>query len=113
MSAVLKDLPQLAAMRESDLDAVLAIEKAVYTHPWMLGNFADSLRSGYTCRTWRADGALVARWRPPPRVRGAARATVALRSPRVAAWWVWRARRLVASKGRCWRGGSLQMRCDG
>lgn len=34
MSAVLKDLPQLAAMREADLDAVLAIEKAAYTHPW-------------------------------------------------------------------------------
>ena len=59
MSAVLKDLPQLAAMREDDLDAVLAIEQAVYTHPWTRGNFTDSLRSGYACRTWRADAALV------------------------------------------------------
>jgi ribosomal-protein-alanine N-acetyltransferase len=59
MSAVLKDVPQLAAMRESDLDQVLAIEKAVYSHPWTRGNFADSLRSGYACRTWRAGGALV------------------------------------------------------
>lgn len=59
MSAVLKDHPRLAAMRETDLDEVLAIEKAVYSHPWTRGNFADSLRSGYACRTWRADGALI------------------------------------------------------
>ena len=59
MSAVLKDVPQLAAMREADLDEVLAIEKAVYSHPWTRGNFADSLRSGYACRTWRAGGVLV------------------------------------------------------
>ncbi|HSG75992.1 MAG TPA: ribosomal protein S18-alanine N-acetyltransferase [Burkholderiales bacterium] len=59
MSAVLKDLPRLAAMRETDLDEVLAIEKAVYSHPWTRGNFADSLCSGYACRTWRAGGALI------------------------------------------------------
>jgi ribosomal-protein-alanine N-acetyltransferase len=59
MSAVLKHLPRLAAMHDADLDEVLAIEKAVYTHPWTRGNFADSLRSGYACRTWRTDGVLV------------------------------------------------------
>jgi ribosomal-protein-alanine N-acetyltransferase len=53
MSAVLKDEPHLAAMTEADLDEVLAIERAVYTHPWTRGNFADSLRSAYACRTWR------------------------------------------------------------
>ena len=53
MSAVLKDEPQLAAMREADLDEVLAIESAVYSHPWTRGNFVDSLRSGYACRTSR------------------------------------------------------------
>lgn len=53
MSAVLKgDLP-LARMREADLPEVLAIEAAVYSHPWTRGNFADSLRSGYECWTWR------------------------------------------------------------
>jgi ribosomal-protein-alanine N-acetyltransferase len=52
MSAVLKDEPHLAAMTEADLDEVLAIERAVYTHPWTRGNFADSLRSAYACRTW-------------------------------------------------------------
>lgn len=59
MSAVLKgDLP-LARMREADLPEVLAIEAAVYSHPWTRGNFADSLRSGYECWTWRHQGELV------------------------------------------------------
>jgi ribosomal-protein-alanine N-acetyltransferase len=52
MSAVLKDVPQLAAMTVDDLDEVLAIENAVYTHPWTRGNFTDSLLAGYECRTW-------------------------------------------------------------
>jgi ribosomal-protein-alanine acetyltransferase len=59
MSAVLKQSPQLAPMGEADLDAVLAIEQAVYTHPWTRGNFADALRSRYQCRTWRLGGELV------------------------------------------------------
>jgi ribosomal-protein-alanine N-acetyltransferase len=53
MSAVLKDVPQLLPMREPDLQEVMAIEKAIYTHPWTRGNFADSLRAGYECRTLR------------------------------------------------------------
>ena len=59
MSAVLKDAPRLAVMCEDDLDEVLAIENVIYTHPWTRGNFADSLRAGYDCRTWRLDGELV------------------------------------------------------
>ncbi len=59
MSAVLRDVPRLAVMAESDLDAVLAIEGAVYSHPWTRGNFADSLRAAYACRTWRLGGALL------------------------------------------------------
>ena len=53
MSAVLKDVPRLAQMREADLAEVLAIEDTVYSHPWTRGNFADSLRAGYQCWTWR------------------------------------------------------------
>ena len=53
MSAVLKDLPQLGAMRETDLAEVMRIEEAIYSHPWTRGNFADSLLAGYECRTWR------------------------------------------------------------
>ena len=59
MSAVLKSLPLLAAMREQDLAEVMAIEAAIYTHPWSRGNFADSLVAGYECRTWRLDGDLL------------------------------------------------------
>ena len=58
MSAVLKDVPSLTAMREQDLDEVMAIENAIYSHPWTRGNFADSLRAGYACRVWRRDGEL-------------------------------------------------------
>jgi [ribosomal protein S18]-alanine N-acetyltransferase len=58
MSAVLKDVPELAPMREADLAEVLAIENAIYTHPWTLGNFADSMRAGYDCATYRMNGRL-------------------------------------------------------
>ena len=59
MSAVLKDVPRLAAMAEADLGEVLAIENAVYSHPWTRGNFADSLRAAYPCRTWRLGSELI------------------------------------------------------
>lgn len=31
----------------SDLDAVMAVEKRAYSHPWTRGNFTDSLFAGY------------------------------------------------------------------
>ena len=37
-------------MTESDITEVVAIEDAVYPHPWSRGNFADALKSGY--QTW-------------------------------------------------------------
>jgi [ribosomal protein S18]-alanine N-acetyltransferase len=59
MSAVLKEIPELQPMREDALAEVMAIEKTIYTHPWSQGNFADSLRAGYECRTWRLGGTLI------------------------------------------------------
>ena len=59
MSAVLKDEPHFAPMRDADLAEVLAIENAIYTHPWTRGNFADSIKAGYQCRTWSAGATLV------------------------------------------------------
>jgi ribosomal-protein-alanine N-acetyltransferase len=53
MSAVLKDAPRLVRMQDGDLPDVMAIESAIYTHPWTHGNFVDSLRAGYQCWTWR------------------------------------------------------------
>jgi ribosomal-protein-alanine N-acetyltransferase len=38
---------RLRAMRESDLDAVLAIETRAYAFPWTLGIFRDCLNAGY------------------------------------------------------------------
>ena len=38
----------LRPMQTEDLDAVMAIEPHIYSHPWTRGNFADSLNSGYS-----------------------------------------------------------------
>jgi ribosomal-protein-alanine N-acetyltransferase len=46
-------------MAERDLDEVMAIENAIYSHPWTRGNFADSLRAGYECRVLRLGPELV------------------------------------------------------
>ena len=59
MSAILKDAPRLAPMRHADLAEVLEIENAIYSHPWTHGNFADSLRAGYQCCTWRLGTELI------------------------------------------------------
>ncbi|MDA8107144.1 MAG: ribosomal protein S18-alanine N-acetyltransferase, partial [Betaproteobacteria bacterium] len=59
MSAVLKEAPRLGPMTERDLDEVIAIERAVYSHPWTRGNFADSLRARYECWTWRLGAELL------------------------------------------------------
>ncbi|MES2500337.1 MAG: ribosomal protein S18-alanine N-acetyltransferase [Pseudomonadota bacterium] len=48
MSAVLKTNYHLRPMQMADLDAVMAIEPTIYTHPWTRGNFSDSLNSGYS-----------------------------------------------------------------
>jgi len=45
-------------MTEGDLPDVLVIERAVYSHPWTQGNFTDSMRAGYECRTLRISGGL-------------------------------------------------------
>ncbi len=36
-------------LNEDDLDAVMTIEKGVYTHGWSYGIFKDCLQSGYHC----------------------------------------------------------------
>lgn len=44
----LKQAYQLRTMQMDDLDAVMAIEPTIYSHPWTRGNFSDSLNSGYS-----------------------------------------------------------------
>ena len=46
----------LNTMRTIDLHEVDAVERIVYEHPWTLGNFRDSIVSGYECWVAR-DGA--------------------------------------------------------
>lgn len=38
---------QLESLQESDLNLVWETEKRAHAHPWSLGNFRDSLQSGY------------------------------------------------------------------
>ena len=63
MSAVLSTLPlpelSFLAMREQDLEAVAAIETDVYVFPWTIGNFRDSLLSGYDCWACWTSGELI------------------------------------------------------
>jgi ribosomal-protein-alanine N-acetyltransferase len=57
MSAQLKPQPEtFAPMSVADLDDVVRVEAGIYPFPWTHGNFADSLRSGYSCWVLR-DGA--------------------------------------------------------
>jgi [ribosomal protein S18]-alanine N-acetyltransferase len=62
LSAQLKpSLANLEALRfgslgEADLADVAAIESSVYVFPWTIGNFRDSLYSGYDCiGVWQFD----------------------------------------------------------
>lgn len=59
MSAVLKNAPRFAPMSGADLPEVLAIEEAIYSHPWTRGNFLDSMRAAYQCWTWRRGRELI------------------------------------------------------
>lgn len=49
MSARFDTLPKLRPMRVADLDRVMQIEPAIYSHPWTHGNFEDSIKAGYSC----------------------------------------------------------------
>jgi len=49
MSAVLKPQPRFRPLAESDLAAVMTIERDLYEFPWSPGNFRDSLAAGYSC----------------------------------------------------------------
>ena len=63
MNAVLRPQPEPVQAREmtlADLDAVMAVEQAVYPFPWSRGNFVDSLAAGHVTRVLHgADGALL------------------------------------------------------
>lgn len=47
---------KLRAMLESDIEAVLQIERKIHAHPWTRGNFADALAAGYLCQLFDFNG---------------------------------------------------------
>ncbi|BBP00441.1 ribosomal protein S18-alanine N-acetyltransferase [Sulfuriferula nivalis] len=49
MSAVLQIDPIVRPMTLADLPVIAALDAQCYAFPWTLGNFADSLHSGYRC----------------------------------------------------------------
>jgi len=49
MSAVLEAQLRYLRMGAADLDAVVAVERAIYAFPWTHGNFSDSIAAGYHC----------------------------------------------------------------
>ena len=56
MSAQWREMPRIRRMVNTDLDAVVAIEREVFLFPWTLGNFGDSLDSGYHCLVLELEG---------------------------------------------------------
>jgi ribosomal-protein-alanine N-acetyltransferase len=50
---------QLRPMQLADLDAVMAIEPTIYPFPWSIGNFRDSLNTGYSCWIFEEAGQLI------------------------------------------------------
>lgn len=59
MSAVLNQISRFRPMSFNDLEAVAAIEQTIYSFPWSLGNFRDSLHAGYSCWINEIDGEVV------------------------------------------------------
>jgi len=59
MSAQLNPSLQYRCMNEGDLDAVMAIENVIYTHPWTRGNFTDSLKTGSHCWVMELSGVMI------------------------------------------------------
>ena len=61
MSAVIQEpILNFRPMIESDIDAVMAIENAVYEFPWTRVIFQDCLRVGYSSWVLEEDGDIVA-----------------------------------------------------
>ena len=53
MSARLKEIVIFRPMRHEDVTAIMEVEHKVYSFPWTMGNFKDSLHAGYSC--WVAE----------------------------------------------------------
>ena len=49
---------EIRKMQSSDLDRIIQIEREIFLFPWSLGNFADSLKTGYLCHVLEQDNIL-------------------------------------------------------
>jgi ribosomal-protein-alanine N-acetyltransferase len=49
-------------MAAADLDQVIAIESAIYPHPWSRGNFVDSLQAAYDASVCLSGERVLAYW---------------------------------------------------
>ena len=59
MNARFADASRIRPMRQTDVEAVAAIEKRAYVFPWSPGIFRDCLRAGYGCWVLERDGVLI------------------------------------------------------
>ena len=59
MNAVFEVKHSLRPMLEADLPRIHRIELASYEYPWSLGNFTDSLRTGYSMWVREAEGEVI------------------------------------------------------
>jgi [ribosomal protein S18]-alanine N-acetyltransferase len=59
MSAMLNPKYAFRPMQMVDIDAIMVIEPAIYSHPWTRGNFSDSLNSGYQAWVLEEDGEVI------------------------------------------------------
>lgn len=63
LNAILKPLEfHFRPMNAEDLADVVGIERTAYPYPWSLGNFSDSLASGYSCWLAEIDGKAAGYW---------------------------------------------------
>jgi len=51
---------QLRKMTAADVDAVLAVEQQIHSHPWTRGNFIDALNSASLCWVHEQNNEIVA-----------------------------------------------------
>jgi ribosomal-protein-alanine N-acetyltransferase len=60
ISVMLADAVSMRPMGESDLEAVLALERSSHLTPWTEGNYRDALSAGNLCMVGEQSGAVVA-----------------------------------------------------
>ncbi len=58
-SEVVRNAVTLVPMTQDNLEAVMAIEQAVYSHPWTRGNFRDSLNPLFDAQCLWLEGELL------------------------------------------------------